>query len=438
MVPVTFSAPALASWLLAQAGSGSSGFSGGGGGGGGGGGFSGGGSYSGGGSSGGGGLFLVLIVAVLIFVAISTLARRAAIRRREAARAARDSEVRSAAAVAAADDGAFDADAIREQAAALVLAAQAAWDARDRDRIRQLIGGDLLAEWLRRLDDFDAKRWHNRVVVTGRPEIQLISIVNRAEDAADRAVVHVRLAIESWVDTPAGKQFPTGQTTPAMTLSEYWTLAKRDGGWILVSIEQEDEGEHNLRSTLVLTPDQDPELAAAARTELAVGDAAAPAAEVASLVSTGLSDDARGAALDLSLVDDRFSPDVLTIAVDRAVAAWADAIDGADDDLRRLATADAARTLLYGDDASEATRTVVRGPRVASVTIERVSGAASDGGAPTMEVALDYRARWYREDRATAAVLAGSKDRETERRARWTFALGDDPRDPWQLIAARD
>ncbi len=51
-----------------------------------------------------------------------------------------------------------------------------------------------------------------------------------------------------------------------------------------------------------------------------------------------------------------------------------------------------------------------------------------------MQVRVHYRARWYREDRETAAVLEGSKDLETERTDRWTFALTDDAEHPWRLV----
>ena len=36
-----------------------------------------------------------------------------------------------------------------------------------------------MVEWSRRLDDFAAKGWHNRVEVLGEPEIQYVGLVNR-------------------------------------------------------------------------------------------------------------------------------------------------------------------------------------------------------------------------------------------------------------------
>ena len=40
-------------------------------------------------------------------------------------------------------------------------------------RSPDLLGPDLLAEWTRRLDDFDAKGWHNRVRVLGTPSVRV-------------------------------------------------------------------------------------------------------------------------------------------------------------------------------------------------------------------------------------------------------------------------
>src|SRR5207245_5702739 len=37
-------------------------------------------------------------------------------------------------------------------------------------------------------------------------------------------------------------------------MSEYWTLGKRDGHWVVVSIEQEREGRHQLSEPIIATP----------------------------------------------------------------------------------------------------------------------------------------------------------------------------------------
>jgi predicted lipid-binding transport protein (Tim44 family) len=51
-----------------------------------------------------------------------------------------------------------------------------------------------------------------------------------------------------------------------------------------------------------------------------------------------------------------------------------------------------------------------------------------------MEVAVAVRGRRYREDRATAAIVEGSRDHERSFAERWILAL-DGPADaPWRLV----
>jgi len=55
-----------------------------------------------------------------------------------------------------------------------------------------------------------------------------------------------------------------------------------------------------------------------------------------------------------------------------------------------------------------------------------------------MAVAVGVRGRRYREDRDTAAIVAGSRDRETSFEERWTLAL-DGPDDaPWRVVGVGD
>src|SRR5207237_1258949 len=139
------------------------------------------------------------------------------------------------------------------------------------------------------------------------------------------------------------------------------------------------------------------------------------------------------AALDLSLVDGRFAPDVLETVVRTAVAAWVEAIDGADDALDAVASPEAVAALLYGGDASRRTRTVLRVARVERVTIVSLD---KDATPARMAVEIAARGRRYVEDRDTTDVVSGSKDRETSFAMRWTFALDDSDTTPWRLVAA--
>ncbi|WP_026909971.1 TIM44-like domain-containing protein [Patulibacter minatonensis] len=429
--------------VLALAGRGSSGFSGGRSSGG---GFSGGGSgrgYGGGGfffiggGSGGAIILVIIVVAVILFYVVPRILKAAdkgatAQKKRATAREreAREAAILPAALEAAMEDSAFDPDDIRAAASGLVIDTQEAWDTRDRERLKHLVGPDLLREWTRRLDDFDRRGWHAHAGVSEAPIVKIVGITNREGEDEDQVVVHIKARAQSWVETRRGETlYEDGASGPEVTLSQYWTLGRREGRWILVSIEEEGEGDHNLSAPVLARPDADPLLSDRVRTEMAAADTAGDAVAVAELVPAEMSDDARTVAMDLSLVDDRFSPDVLTAAVRAAVGAWTTAIDGSDDQLERLATPDAVQRLLYGGD--DKIRTVVRGPRIDEVVIDRVDGSTAP---PRIEVSVRHHARWYREDRDTQAVVEGSRTKEVARAERWTFRLDDDAERPWLLV----
>ncbi|MET0972945.1 MAG: TIM44-like domain-containing protein, partial [Thermoleophilaceae bacterium] len=87
--------------------------------------------------------------------------------------------------------------------------------------------------------------------------------------------------------------------------------------------------------------------------------------------------------------------------------------------------------LLYGGDATRATRLVVRGPRVKRI---RIAGVQLEQVPATMTVEVELGGRRYVENRDTAAVVSGSKDSATTFTERWTLAL-DGPADaPWRIV----
>lgn len=142
------------------------------------------------------------------------------------------------------------------------------------------------------------------------------------------------------------------------TLSEFWTLGKRDRHWIVLSIEGEGEGKYHLTEPLAAVPSDDTQLL---RDEVVAERAATDAprfapAEVADLDFEG---SARAAALDLALADARFDPDLIETSVRRILAAWASAIDGDDTALEALARPEAVGALLYLGDTDRHTRLVV-------------------------------------------------------------------------------
>jgi predicted lipid-binding transport protein (Tim44 family) len=419
---------------FAAAGGGSSGFGGGGGGGGfsgGGGGFSGGG---GGRASGGGGLIVVLliVVAVLVLFVVGAVGRHRARKRR----AVRAREVERASAVAADDDEAFAADTVRAAAAELYAEVQAAWTDRDLERLGTLASPDLLLEWQRRLDDFGRKGWHNRVQLRSAPIVEYVGLVNRSDDADDRVVVRIECVLRDYVATESGKRIMReGTESDTVTSSEYWTLYKRDGAWRLASIEQDAEGAHHLERAIVATPwDDTQRLHEDAVAERADADAAPAGFSPAELADLDFDGTARAAALDLALADGRFDPDLIEASVRRVVEAWAQAVDGDDHALEAAARPAAVAELLHAGDPSRRTRLVVRGPRVDALQIVALDANAEPA---TIAVELQVAGRRYVEDRDTAAVVSGSRDRQDEWTERWTLALDGEGDWPWRIAATR-
>ena len=422
----------LADLALAQAGGGSSGF--GGGGGGGGGGFGGGGGGFGGGGSGSTGSPVVLVLffgGFAIFMIYLTIhAKRYRRKVRE-----RDAKVRTASAEAAEDDAHFGADRVVSEAGELFLEAQSAWDARDRERLATVVGEELMLEWSRRLDDFAAKGWHNRVQVLEEPEIQYVGLVNREDDDEDRAVVRITAKLRAYVIDRNGRRLMRKESKgEQMTLTEYWTLARRGDAWIVASIEQRREGDHHLDSEIVASPWSDTErLQDESLTELAVADGLPEGFTTSDLAELEFTGDAQARALDLSLADARFMPALLEAAARRAVAAWVEAVDGSDDALLAVASPEAVEALLYGGDSSRRTRLVVRGARVRRIEI---AGLQVEREPATMTVVVEVGGRRYVEDRDTAAVLSGSRDAATTFTETWTLALEGPGEAPWRLVSA--
>ena len=283
----------LAPAALAAAGGGSSGFGGGGGGGGG---------SSGSGDGGGGGVLLFGLIAVgfIAFLLVGAIGR--ARYRRERRR--RVERVRAAAAEAAEDDAYLAADAVGESAAKLFMSCQEAWDARDRERLAQLVGQDLLVEWRRRLDDFDRKGWHNRVEVIAGPEVEYVGLVNREDDSQDRVVVRIEATLEDYVEDRRGRRITRTDSWDLITTrAEYWTLARRGDAWMVVSIEQQAEDDHHLEDRIVAVPWGDDELLREETlVERAAADKTLDGYKIAELADFELADDARAQALDLCRV----------------------------------------------------------------------------------------------------------------------------------------
>ena len=427
----TFLVLSLPAQALAAAGSGSSGYSGGGGGGGG--SYSGGsgGSYSGGGGGGGEGslggflIFVAIVIGIVVWALITTALEQRRIRRR-------DARVTTASAEAAQDDAYLAADAVKRDTATLFKEIQRAWTDNDRARLATMVGPDLMKEWSLRLEDFERKGWKNVVKVLSEPEIKYVGLVNHEDDAEDRVVVRVEAQLEDYVQMKGGGRMnANGESDSTKTLEEYWTLGRTQNGWMLLSIETDEEGKHHLKSDIVATPwDDTQRLRDQSLVEGAVADKVAEGFTVAEVADLDFDGDARAAALDLSLADARFGPDVLEAAARRAVAAWAEAVDGEDRQLEAIAEPQAMQELLHPGDPSGRTRLVVRGPRIDAVRITALDAGAQP---PAMTIELDVTGTRYVQNRDTAAVVAGSDSAAASFTERWTMTLSGPDEQPWKL-----
>jgi predicted lipid-binding transport protein (Tim44 family) len=346
----------------------------------------------------------------------------------------RERRVELAAAEAADEDPDFAPERVRAAGHKLFMDIENAWDTGDRIAMRGLIAPDLLVEWERRLDDFDGRGWHNHVEPIGEPSVEYVGLKRTGNADTDHVVVKLDARVKDYVVDRSGRRIKrTGNFSEITRIREFWTLQKRNGHWILASIEQGGEGKHALDEEIVATAWGDEKgMRDEALLEGAVADQVPEGTSVAEVADLQYEGDAHAAAMDLSLADGRFAPDVLEIAARRAVNAWAQAIDGDDKLLDAIATPGAKRELLYAGDTSGAMRMVVRGPMVNRIRVVNLDAGAEP---PTMTIEVDLTGRRYVENRDTTAVVAGSRTRKTSFTERWTLSLTGDEAQPWRITA---
>jgi predicted lipid-binding transport protein (Tim44 family) len=344
--------------------------------------------------------------------------------------------VEVAAEAAGMDDAALTPEAVKAATVELHKAIVEAWTARDRQALSTLVGPDLMVEWRRRLDDFDRKGWHNITERLADPTVEYLGLVNREGERDDRVTVRLTAPLRDYVVDSAGRHIMRDDSSTEETnLPEYWTLGRHDdGSWYLLSIEQDAEGGHVLAEEIVARPDDDTARIHDDAVASVAGATAVPDSAVADLAPLSFDGDLRTAALDMANIDGRFDPDVLEASARRAVAAWAEAVDGPDEALAAVATPAAVDELLYDGDTSKRTRLVVRGPVLQSLRIAAIDASATP---PTMTVSAEVRGRRYREDRDTTTVVAGSKTHEVTFSESWILALDGTDSTPWRLVASK-
>lgn len=390
---------------------------------------------------GGGGLLILIVVAVIVFFVLPRLMMWWRAQQSQGVSSSRKVAQRSrrvelAAAEAAEDDPTFAPDVVKPAAAQLFLDIQRAWDAADRIALRSLVAPDLLKEWERRLDDLERRGWRNRVRPLEEPKIDLVGLRNVGDEAGNRVTMRVQARMSDYVEDAWGQRIRrTDSASDTSRVREFWTLGKRGGHWILVSIEQGAEGAHALNEEIVASPWADERsLHDEALVEGAVADAVPEGTNIAELADLNFRGNGRAAANDLSLVDGRFAPALLEVAARRAVRAWAEAVDGSDAALLRIAHPDVVQELLYPGDPSRRARLVVRGLQIRQIEIVSLDAASHP---PQMAIEVQLNGKRYIEDRDTTAILQGSQSHPTNFSEHWTLSLDGDERQPWRIASVQ-
>ena len=348
-------------------------------------------------------------------------------------RRARERRVELASAEAAADDAAFAADEVRGEAAALLNLIVKAWTARDRVALRPDArprpDGRVGPPPRRLRPQGLAQRLRDRRGARRR-STSASSTAPTTPTTASRSASG-RASATSCATRTATRSSATTSASEIVDLAEYWTLGKRDGRWVLLSIEQDAEGAHHLDADIVASPWGDEgRLRDEAVTELATADAV-PDAAIAEHRRPRLR---RHRPRRRARPRDGRRPLRARRARGRRAPRGRRLGGGGRRRRRRARARRHARARCAScstpGDASGRTRLVVRGPRLRAL---RITALHADAAPPAMLVEADVSGRRYREDRDTAAVVEGSKEREATFTERWTMTLDGDAKTPWRI-----
>ena len=152
-------------------------------------------------------------------------------------------------------DGPYSATVVHAAAARLFADVHTAWDAGDRSRLAQLSDPDLMNDWAKRLDGYQAKGKRQRIKVVRGPKLQYVSLLADRGEVRLRVRAKVRRRFE-----PANGPRKEPRLGWSYAFEEFWTLVRRGDDWILWSTRPE-----KLRREYTTEPIVPPAGAAAAR-----------------------------------------------------------------------------------------------------------------------------------------------------------------------------
>jgi predicted lipid-binding transport protein (Tim44 family) len=155
--------------------------------------------------------------------------------------------VSRAATQAAQHDPDLAASRVQQIAEELYREARTAWEARDAERLAQIMEPDVLEQFARGMN-----RHHHHVILRSVRRVQYVGLVNRGDER--RVVVYIVARVRDYVEAADVHHKQDSAVATARVLSEYWTLVKRDGRWLVAGIEDLNAGKHHLTEPIVATP----------------------------------------------------------------------------------------------------------------------------------------------------------------------------------------
>lgn len=358
------------------------------------------------------GVAAVMGFAWLAMIGREALHERAALRAR-----ARATRAYYAAIEAAEDDPTFSPDLIRASVHEAVALVDQLWHGAPLDVLDGRSDAGLVRAWAR-----SRQLWlGDGLDVRGDESIDILRVVNHADDDEDRVVVRVRARVHCRRPRlgAAGRR--------NARLDERWTLGRAAGGWAVLSVDGDPLAGPVLSAPLIPNRSFDADrlleesLAEQADAQKVPGHVA-----LGELVSPD--EPPALAVLDLSVLDGRFLPPLIASALAHLVDAWEGAVSGSEAPLDERASAEARAALLRPGSGK---RLIVRDAVLSSWEPTNLHLARRP---PAIEVEVHVHAvRYLTADDG----VGGTGEREPRDIVlTWLLELTDDPATPWRLAAS--
>jgi hypothetical protein len=260
--------------------------------------------------------------------------------------------------------------------------------------------------------------------VVRKPSVDILRVVNRADEEEDRVVVRV------FVHVHCRHPRLGFVATRYVHLDERWTLGRNGGRWIVLSIGGDPLAGPILTASLIPNPSSDIErLLEGSLADLANARTVGDDAVLSDLVSA---DEAPALALfDLSLLDGRFESALIATELAHLLEAWEEAVTGSEASFEELASAHARTTLLR---PRHGTRLIVRDAVLKSWVPTRLDLTRKP---LAIEVALDVEAvRFVVTD--SGGHLAGEETDPRRMGLKWILELTGPTESPWRLAGTNN